>query len=118
MIVNYVFQHKDHMTNFENYARNLGVQHDDVVIRMFVQSLDEDVRKWFKTLPNDSIHTREALRTIFLNRWGDKKDDQYLIAEFSNLRKRKDGNVSDFNKIFMKLYNKLPDDIRPPSRVA
>ena len=54
-------------------------------MRMFVQSLDGEVRKWFKELPANSITIIEELQDIFMRQWGDTKDHTYYITEFGHL---------------------------------
>lgn len=50
-----------HIAMFCNFAENLNVEHLDVVLRLFVQSLDGEARKWFKGLLNNSIPTWEEM---------------------------------------------------------
>lgn len=39
------------------FAENMNVEHLDVVLRLFVQYLDGEEMKWFKSIPNASITT-------------------------------------------------------------
>ena len=54
---------EQHLPLFCTFAENLNVEHLDVVMRLFVQSLSGEARKWFKGLPNDSINDWEELET-------------------------------------------------------
>ena len=72
-----------HLPVFCNFAENMNVEHLDVVMRLFVQSLDGEVRKWFKGLPNDSINTWEELENKFTQIWGEKRDHGYSLTEFN-----------------------------------
>ena len=47
---------KQHLPLFYACTENLNVEHLDVVMRLFVQPLSGEARKWFKGLPNDSIN--------------------------------------------------------------
>jgi hypothetical protein len=49
-------------------------------MRVFVQILDGEVRKWFRGLNHGSIFGIEALDDSFLRHWGDKKDFIYYIT--------------------------------------
>jgi hypothetical protein len=49
-------------------------------MRIFVQSLDGDVKDWFKDLLPGSIDGIDALDDAFLRNWGDKKDPLYYIT--------------------------------------
>jgi len=80
-------------------------------MRLFVQSLNGEVRKWFHGLTLDSITSIEALNEAFLKQWGDRRDYLYYITKFGDLRRKNDESVLDFTKGFNKMYNKIPDKI-------
>jgi len=65
---------EEHLVAFYSYADNLNIGDEDVWMRVFVQSLDGEVRKWFRGLAPESIAGIEALDNAFLRQWGDKKD--------------------------------------------
>jgi len=46
-----------HIAVFCNFVENINVEHLDVFLRLFVQSLDGEARKWFKGITNKSIPT-------------------------------------------------------------
>jgi hypothetical protein len=87
-------------------------------MRVFVQSLDSEVRKWFRGLAPGSITRIEALDNAFLRQWGDKKDFMYYMTEFNSLKKMEGDSVSEFSKRFNKMYNKIPDEIKPSEASA
>jgi hypothetical protein len=39
---------KEHLAAFYTYADNLNIENEDVWMRVFVQSLDGEARKWFR----------------------------------------------------------------------
>jgi hypothetical protein len=82
-------------------------------MRVFVQSLFGEARKWFRGLSLGSITGIEALDEAFLRHWGDKKDFLYYITEFGSLKRKEGESVSDFSKRFNKMYKKIPDEIKP-----
>jgi hypothetical protein len=92
--------------------------HADVWMRIFVHSLEGKSRKWFRALPPGSIDGIEALDSAFLRQWGDKKDFMYYMTEFGSLKRKEDESVSDFSKIFNKMYNKIPAKIKPSEASA
>ena len=87
-------------------------------MRMFVQSLDGDVRKWFRELPANSITIIEELQDLFMRQWGDTKDHTYYITEFGSLRRNKDETIADFSKRFNKRYGKILAEIKPSKTSA
>jgi hypothetical protein len=76
------------------------------------------VRKWFRGLAPGSIAGIEALDSAFLRQWGDRKDFMYYMTEFGSLKKMEGESVSDFSKIFNKMYNKIPAEIKPSEASA
>ena len=55
---------KENWDAFLSYADNQDIEAKDVWMRMFVQSLDGEVRKWFKELPANSITLIEELQDV------------------------------------------------------
>lgn len=52
---------KRHIETLCAFAKNINVKQLDLVLRLFVQSLDREAIKWFKSLPNASITIWEEL---------------------------------------------------------
>jgi hypothetical protein len=46
---------EEHLVAFYSFANNFNIDYVDVWMRLFVQSLDGEVRKWFRGLPPASI---------------------------------------------------------------
>jgi ribonuclease HI len=109
---------EEHLAAFYSYADNLNIENEDVWMRVFVQSLDGEVRKWFRGLAPGSIAGIEALDNVFLRQWGDRKDYIYYMTEFGSLKKQEGESVSDFSKRFNKMYNKIPAEIKPSEAAA
>lgn len=101
------------MSVFHNFTDNQFVEHDGVFMRLFVQTLEGDIRKWFRELPVASIDSWPALEVSCMRQWGEKRDSLYYLNEFGSLKKRANDTDNDFNKRFNKLYNKIPTDIKP-----
>ena len=104
---------EEHLAAFYSYADNLNIENEDVWMRVFIQSLDGEVRKWFRGLAPGSIAGIEALDSAFLRQWGNRKDFMYYMTEFGSLKKMEGESVSDFSKRFNKMYNKIPAEIKP-----
>jgi hypothetical protein len=109
---------EEHLAAFYSYADNLNIENEDVWMRVFFESLDGEVRKWFRGLAPGSIVGIEALDSAFLRQWGDRKDFMYYMTEFGSLKKMEGESVSDFSKKFNKMYNKIPAEIKPSEASA
>ena len=104
---------KEHLESFYSYANNLDTSEDYVWMRVFIQSLDGEARKWFRELPHGSIAGIEALDDAFLKQWGDRKDLLYYHTEFGNLKRENGESLPDFNKRFHHMYSKIPGEVNP-----
>ena len=69
---------EEHLASFYNIVDNQNIKHQDVWMRLFVQSLDGEARKWFRGIHAQYIARIEALDDSFLNNLGDKKNT-YII---------------------------------------
>jgi hypothetical protein len=109
---------KEHLSTFYTYADNLNIENEDVWMRVFVQRLDGEARKWFRGLNPGYIARIEALDDSFLRHWGDKKYFMYYITEFGSLKRKEGESISDLSKIFNKMYNNIPTEINPSETSA
>lgn len=89
-----------------------------MVLRLFVQSLEGEARKWFKSLANNIVHTWEEMENFFTLKWGEKRDHGYVLTKFNALKKRQNEDVTYFIKRFNKFYNNIPTEIKPPQAAA
>ena len=46
----------------------LDIYHEDVLMKMFVFSLEGDAREWYRSLPPSSIYSLKEFHTIFHHR--------------------------------------------------
>jgi hypothetical protein len=109
---------KEHLTTFYSYADNQNIENEDVWMRVFIQSLFGEARKWFRGLTHGSITGIETLDEAFLRHWGDLKDFLYYITEFGSLQRKEGESISNFSKRFNKMHNKIPDEIKPTKTSA
>jgi hypothetical protein len=72
----------------------------------------------FRGLTPRSIAGIEALDDSFLRHWGDKTYFLYYIIDFGSLKRKEGESISDFSKIFNKMYNKIPTEINPTKTSA
>ena len=87
-------------------------------MRVFVQSMDGEVRKWFRELPANSITLIEELQDAFMRQWGDKKYHTYYITKFGALRRKKDETIEIFSRRFNKMYGRISTEIKPSETSA
>jgi hypothetical protein len=103
----------EHINFFDQFVDILGIEHEDVYSRLFVQTFEGQVRAWFWSLPPGSILSYDALEDSFLRQWGERKDHLYYLTEFGSLKKKNSETVMEFIQRFNKLYNKIPIEVKP-----
>jgi hypothetical protein len=66
---------EDHLADFLQVVDDFDVEHEDVVMRMFVPTLEGEARAWYKSLPDASIDGWDSFQEKFIERWSDKQDN-------------------------------------------
>ena len=64
---------EENISGFHDFTNNFMVEDDDVFMRLFVQTVEGDVKKWFLTLPTNSLHLWDDLEITFNAQWVEKK---------------------------------------------
>ena len=104
---------EEHWNACFSYAGNRNIEAKDVQMRVFVQSLDGEVRKWFRESPVGSTDCIEVLEEVFMKQWRDTKYFMYYITKFGALKRKRNEFVVDLSKIFNKMYSKFPVEMKP-----
>jgi hypothetical protein len=94
----------------------MNLQHQDVVMKLFFDSLVGDAKAQYNSLPNKSIKTWEDFEISFLRKWGDEKDEAFLFSEFDNIEKHEQEPIREFNARFDALVEEFTCNIRPSRR--
>jgi hypothetical protein len=105
---------QQHLDRFIDFIDLEEVDYEDVKMRLFAHSFSGEVRKWFKALPTTSIPNFDNFETLFLGRWGNKKNPLQLLTQYNNLKRLPVETVQEFSTRFMKVYNSIPDQVKPP----
>jgi len=61
---------EDHLTQFGTIVENMEIEYEDIVMKMFVQTLEGDVRAWYKSLGVGTVGGWEAFKMQFSTKWG------------------------------------------------
>jgi hypothetical protein len=108
-----VISAEKHIQGFEHFIDLFEIEHDDVCMRAFSQSLKGDTKDWFIHLQLDTISSWEELKNIFLKLWGKNKSLELQLAEFYALEWKRNETISIFSRRFSSIYYKLPKEIQP-----
>jgi hypothetical protein len=94
------------------------VDEEDVKMCFFSQSLNGEVRKWFKALPTASLNEITAFHQYFLNRWEFKKNPLQILYEYDSIKINQGESIHDYCTRFNNIYNAIPTNIKPHQGLA
>ena len=112
------FSAQQHLVGISDFYDSEEINHEDVRMRVFSQSLYGEVKEWFKGLPAGSIHNFQEFGSIFLGKWERKKNSLHLLTQYNSLRRGPNESVHDFSSRFKKTYNAILADVNPASGVS
>jgi hypothetical protein len=64
---------------------------------LFVYSLEGDVAEWFSEFDPNKFSTLDEILTEFKKKWGDQKENRFLLAALSSSQKRENETLDEFN---------------------
>jgi hypothetical protein len=65
------------------------VEHDDVMVRLFLQTLIGQSYEWYMSLPTRSISSFDDLETMFLTMYAPPVAYHTLLTQFTQIRLKK-----------------------------
>ena len=71
-----------------------------MVMKLFVHSLIEDARDWFRRLPDDCINSCSDMEKLFKEQYGDNTNVGFMLNDFNNIKKNLNESIFDFNVRF------------------
>ncbi|KAH9292928.1 hypothetical protein KI387_041885, partial [Taxus chinensis] len=99
----------EHITSFFVACGILGVSHEDISVRLFVETLHGVAAEWFYHLPNACITNWTTMRSIFEARFKPAEDSHALLAQLTHMKKESYEPMQDFIAKFNKLIRKIPE---------
>ena len=100
---------EDHIKQFMLSIRLLGVQHEDVVCRLFPYTFVDQASTWLFSLTTGSIASWQQFETTFLNEFKDDRTLGVVGLEILRMRCDKKNKVKYFNQIFINILNRIPE---------
>ena len=87
-------------------------------MRLFAQSFYGEVKKWFRGIAFGSIHNFQEFEGFFLRKWERKKNSLHLLTQYNNLKRGPTESVQYFSTRFMRTYDSIHANIKPPPGVS
>jgi hypothetical protein len=108
----------EHLVAFSNACHNIGANDNDTCMRLFVNSLEGKVVADFFELPPKVFSTWDELIYWFKSTYGQPKIPTNHLREYNNIVYNNGETIKSFNLRFTKLYNQIPELIRPQNQVV
>jgi hypothetical protein len=108
----------EHLIVFSNVCHNIGANDNDTCMRLFVNSLEGKATTDFFELPPKSFSTWDELCYWFKSTYGKPQIPTDLLKSYNNLVYDKGETIKAFNLCFTKLYNQIPEVIRPHNQAS
>ena len=81
---------------------------------VFSQSLQGDVKEWFKHLQPESISTWEEFSEIFLKFWGKRRSLDQILSKFYSMKKQEGETIVDNTSIpHSSVSSNIPNRYKP-----
>lgn len=87
--------------------------HEDIKMRLFVLSLEDDVMDWFHDFPDNSFDSLQVIVIVFKNRYEDQIDQINPLRAIYDIKEDKSEMVCEFNKRFNDVIRGLSQDYKP-----
>ena len=94
------------------------VCHNDIKVILFSQSLNGEVRRWFTSIPDNSILGYQALEDTFKEKWAENKDPRKCLFEFYSFSRKESESVQDSSGMFMEEYTAIHPEFKPPPGIT
>lgn len=92
--------HKKKFNTFvQRYAHAAAYNCEDVRMRLFVLSLEDNALDQFHEKADIAFGSLRALADAFKDRFGDKREGKYLVEELNTIKKRENEIVEEFKTV-------------------
>jgi hypothetical protein len=84
---------KRHMDLFLDMCDFHLIEYDDVMVRLFLQTLTGQAYEWYTSLPTRSIGSFDDLETMFLNMYAPPVAYHTLLTQFTQICLKKNEKI-------------------------
>lgn len=102
-----------HLNQFISICEIHSIIEDDVMVRVFLQTLVDPTYNWYLSLPDHSISSFDDMEDAFLFRYSQPIPYYTLLTDFTQIHLEKNEKLRDFNLRFHKTLTRTPEDMRP-----
>lgn len=91
---NNVITCEEHLKSFIDKINDCEIENEDVFMKLFVQSMVEDARDWYRGLPENSITSWDEFIRNFKEQYVEHVNSSYMLNEFNNIKKHANESMS------------------------
>ena len=84
---------EEHLGWFLDWISLDELDHDDVKVRLFDQSLARETIKWYKNILYDSILSYQAFEDSFKDKWEEQNNPKQYLSQYHSMRRRESESV-------------------------
>jgi hypothetical protein len=104
---------RQHMYQFLSIYDIYLIEHDDVMVIVFLQTLIGPSYVCYHSLPVCSIGSFDDLENMFMTMYAPHVSYHNLLTQFTQIHLKNGERIKDFNLQFFKTLNQIPKDQTP-----
>lgn len=109
---------RKHVQAFSDLMYDFDVCHEDLWMRLFVQTLEGDEREWFSFLPIASFSSWDELISCFIDYFDGLVDVKLMLDRLMEIQIEEDELIQRFNSRFIRTLMDIPEDFRPHDQIC
>jgi hypothetical protein len=105
-----------HMSEFYSYfmLNPVADEAEDIVMKLFSNTLHGDAKKWYDNLPNASITSMDQFEEVFLEKWGIQPEDIPILQKnLEDIKQGENETLFDFQSRFEGILYRIPATHHP-----
>lgn len=109
---------EEHLNAFSNACNNIGANTNGICMRLFINALEGRATIDFFNLPPKSFSNWVELCYWFWSTYGQQQNPNEWLKEYNSMIFQPSETIRAFNLRFTKLYNMIPEAIRPHEKAT
>ena len=106
-----------HVQMFSDLIGDFEITHEDVHMKLFVQTLEGDARDWFSFFPTCFVSSWDEFHSAFMKQFKERVSISDSFENFLKIQIRNDELVPKFNIRFVKVLDEIPESCKPNDQV-
>lgn len=109
---------KDHVKSFKEIYNMKQIHHENVIVSMFLYTLEKMEFNWYVNLPSTCIKDLESFKNMFLDQFKAFMNLTILHHQFISIKRDLQETISRFNHFFHMMYQRMESPYTIPLEVV